>query len=82
MEPECKNERLNLIKLLRKFKQILQNNSKEDLKLSKEDYEQLKQSYEETEKSLIDRDLFFCYLGENFDSPCPPENNNFEEYIN
>lgn len=82
MEPECKTERLNLIKLLRKFKILLQNISTEDLKLTNEFYADLKDSYEETEKSLLDKDLFFCYLGENFDSSCPPEKTNSEEYIN
>ncbi len=74
MEPECKLERLSLIKLLRSYKTIIKNISKDRLESDKM-YKELKDAYIETEKVLLDKDLFYCYMGDHFESDCPPEKN-------
>ncbi len=71
LEPECKNERIAIIKLMGQYKKIL-NNIINDYSLpidkieKRSDYINLKQDYEELEKKLIDPDIFFVTLGDSF----------------
>lgn len=71
LEPECKNERHNLVKLIGYFKRCLfslyktYNLTEEDL-LKDNDYISLKEKYAETEQKLLDSDFFYYTLGENF----------------
>lgn len=74
MELECKTERNSLIKLLRRFKELMQNVlSSDEVDLNNfESYTTLRKFYEETERKLLDPDYFHCMLGKNFDDKCPP----------
>lgn len=71
LEPECKNERNNLIKLIAYFKRCLfnlykaYNLTEEDL-MKDPDYVCLKEKYLETEKKLLDTEYFYEVLGANF----------------
>lgn len=69
MEPECRNERNLLIKLIKKFKELLSSlflNQKIDVSDSSQ-YIDLKNFYEETESKLVDPDYFHCLLGKTFE---------------
>ncbi len=73
MEPECDYERFSLIKLVGKFKSTLKSIEKNcniDLTNNAE-YDDLKKFYYETEAKLIDPDVFFSVLGDNFEAECP-----------
>ena len=73
MEAECDYERFSLIKLVGKFKTTLKSiekNSNLDLTNNAE-YDELKKFYNETEAKLIDPDVFFSVLGDNFEAECP-----------
>jgi hypothetical protein len=75
MEPECKKERFSLVKLIKKFKQMLhflKRNYNIETE-SSEAYNSLRDFYEETESKLIDPDSFFSFLGKSFDDECPEE---------
>jgi hypothetical protein len=80
MEPECKIEKSNLIKLIRSFKILLkQMISEYNIDLNKnENYLSLKSFYEEVETKLLDSDYFHCLLGKTFDDKCNPI---VDEYI-
>jgi len=71
LEPECKNERCNLVKLIAYFKKCLfslykaYNLTENDLNNDQE-YISLKEKYTETEHKLIDSDYFYYTLGEKF----------------
>jgi len=71
-EPECKNEKHNMIKLMKDFKVALFNMIKdykiEQDELNKnEEFMNLKSNYEEIEKKLLDPDFFFLTMGNSFD---------------
>lgn len=71
MEPECKNERCNLVRLIGYFKKCLFNlytehNLTENDLLNDKDYVTLKEKYMETELKLLDTDFFYYTLGEKF----------------
>ena len=80
MEPECKLEKSNLIKLIRGFKILLEQMINEyGLDLShNENYLSLKNFYEEIQTKLLDPDYFHCLLGKTFDDKCNPI---VEEYV-
>jgi hypothetical protein len=72
LEPECKNEKTAMMKLLSQYKKVLNNIICDySLPLSeiqkREDYCKLRFIYEELEKKLIDPDLFYVSLGDSFE---------------
>ena len=72
MEPDCLTEREELIKLVQKYKLLL-NRIVKDKNLDKDKNEvimNLKKEYEEIQSKLIDSKLFIKYLGDNFESEC------------
>ena len=72
MEPDCLIEREELIKLVQKYK-LLMNRIIEDKKINPKQNEiisNLKKEYEEIQSKLIDSNLFTKYLGDNFESQC------------
>jgi len=72
LEPECKNEKHSIIKVLNNFKKCLHsvvnnfNIDKQKLATLSE-YVELKSSYDKLENTLADPDYFFITVGENFD---------------
>ena len=80
MEPDCLTEREELIKLVQKYK-ILMNRIIKDKNIDinkNEVITNLKKEYEEIQSKLIDNNLFVQYLGDNFESECK----NIEKIIN
>jgi hypothetical protein len=71
LEPECKTERCNLVKLIGYFKRCLftlyknYNLTENDL-LNDSDYVSLQEKYLETEQKILDTDFFYHTLGEKF----------------
>ena len=88
MEPDCLIEREELIKLVQKYK-LLMNRIIEDKKINPKQNEiisNLKKEYEEIQSKLIDSNLFTKYLGDNFESQCKnienePENEEEKKYV-
>ena len=72
MEPDCLKERKELIKLVRKYKLLLNRIVKDkNIDINKnETIIKLKKVYEEIQGKLIDINLFIKYLGEGFDQHC------------
>lgn len=71
IEPECKTERCNLVRLIGYFKKCLfslykTHNLTENELLHDADYVSLKEKYLETEQKLLDTDTFYYTLGEKF----------------
>ena len=81
IEPDCLIEREELIKLVQKYKLFL----KKVVKDSHIDPNQnevlinLKKDYEDIQSKLIDKKLFEHYLGNNFESDCPNDDNIVKE---
>lgn len=74
MEPECKHERISLVKLIKRFKTFVEhidNSGKVENMKSLDSYINLQKTYEDTEKKLLDPDYFHCILGKNFEDKCP-----------
>ena len=72
MEPDCLLEREELIKLVQKYK-ILMNRIVKDKNIDTNKNEvinKLRKEYEEVQSKLIDTNLFVKYLGDNFESEC------------
>ena len=72
MEPDCYLEREELIKLVQKYK-LLMNKIVKDKNIDKEKNEvivNLKKEYEEIQSKLVDSNLFIKYLGDTFESEC------------
>ena len=72
METDCLTEREELIKLVQKYKLLL-NRIVKDKNIDKDKNEvimNLKKEYEEIQSKLIDSKLFIKYLGDNFESEC------------
>ena len=72
MEPDCLNERQELIKLVQRYK-LLTNKIVENMHIDPTKNEvilNLKKEYEEIQSKLIDQNLFTHYLGNDFDSEC------------
>ena len=79
MEPDCLLERQELIKLVQKYK-LLMNRIVKDMNIDKQKNKviiDLKKEYEEIQSKLIDKNLFEEYLGKDFESECK----NIESYI-
>ena len=77
MEPDCYTEREELIKLVQKYK-LLMNRIVKDKKIDMENNEvivNLKKEYEEIQSKLVDSDLFIKYLGDKFESDCKAVDN-------
>ena len=79
MEPDCKKEKISLIKLIKKFKEFLfhlikdkkiEFMSESELAL----YDSLKKAYQDAQDKLIETDFFLCVLGNNFDDSCVDDN--------
>jgi len=75
MEPECNLEKYNLIKLIRKYKELV-NRIKEkhnvDIENSnKKEFEALKGFYNEIQEKIVDKDSFLSLLGDKFEDECP-----------
>ena len=84
MEPNCLSERIELIKLAKKYK-ILLNRIIEDKNIDKDNNEyikKLKNEYNEIQGKLIDKKLFMKYLGDSFEKICEDIKENEEEQIN
>ena len=72
MEPDCLEEREELIKLVQKYK-LLMNRIVKDKNIDTQNNEiiiNLKKEYEEIQSKLIDSNLFIKYLGDDFESEC------------
>ena len=72
MEPDCLNERQELIKLVQRYK-LLMNKIVKNMNIDPKKNEvilNLKKEYEEIQSKLIDQNLFTHYLGNDFDSEC------------
>ena len=72
MEPDCLTEREELIKLVQKYK-LLMNRIIKDKNIDTENNKviiNLKKEYEEVQSKLIDTNLFIQYLGDDFESEC------------
>ena len=72
MEPNCLKERKELIKLVKRYKLLL-NTIVKDKKIDPEKNEAiiaLKKDYEEIQGKLIDMKLFVKYLGAGFENDC------------
>ena len=72
MEPDCLNERQELIKLVQRYK-LLMNKIIKNKNIDPNKNEvilNLKKEYEEIQSKLIDQNLFTHYLGNDFDSEC------------
>ena len=83
MEPDCLTERKELIKLVQKYK-LLMNRIIREKNIDKNNNEviiNLRKEYEEIQSKLIDKNIFVKYLGDNFESECNNiiENNKEEE---
>ena len=75
MEPDCLVEREELIKLVQRYK-LFMNKVVKDSHIDPNKNEiliNLKKDYEDTQSKLIDKNLFIHYLGKNFESECPNE---------
>ena len=72
MEPSCLEERKELIKLVKKYKLLLNRIIKEkNIDSNKNDVIiKLKNEYKEIQRKLIDTNIFTKYLGEDFDYDC------------
>ena len=72
MEPSCLEERKELIKLIKKYKLLLNRIIKDkNIDSNKNDVIiKLKNEYKEIQRKLIDTNLFTKYLGEDFDYDC------------
>jgi hypothetical protein len=69
-EPECKNEKDSLVKLIDKFKtcilSLIENYNIDPKKVKKfDEYSKLQDEFKETKQKLYDTDYFFSVLGEN-----------------
>ncbi len=75
MEPECKNERVSLIKLIRKYKEMISSLVKNNNAHITNDpmFISLRNAYSEAEQKLIDTDYFHCLLGKTFDDDVAKE---------
>ncbi len=72
MEPDCLVERKELIKLVQKYK-LLMNRIIKDKNIDLQKNEvilNLRKEYEEVQSKLIDTNLFVKYLGDDFESEC------------
>ena len=72
MEPDCLVERQELIKLVQKYK-LLMNRIIKDKNIDLQKNEviiNLRKEYEEVQSKLIDTNLFVQYLGDDFESEC------------
>ena len=72
MEPDCLEEREELIKLVQKYK-LLMNRIVKDKNIDTKNNEiiiNLKKEYEEVQSKLIDTNLFIKYLGDDFEGEC------------
>ena len=72
MEPDCLVERQELIKLVQKYK-LLMNRIIKDKNIDLQKNEvivNLRKEYEEVQSKLIDTNLFIQYLGDDFESEC------------
>ena len=72
MEPDCLVEREELIKLVQKYK-LLMNRIVKDKNIDTKKNNviiNLKKEYEEVQSKLIDNNLFIQYLGDDFESEC------------
>ena len=81
MEPDCLIERQELIKLVQKYK-LLVNRIIKDKNIDPQKNEiinNLKKEYDEVQSKLIDTNLFKNYLGEDFESECQNIENCQEE---
>ena len=81
MEPACLEERKELIKLVRKYKLLL-NRIIRDKNIDPNRNEtiiKLKKDYEEIQGKLIDMNLFIKYLGEGFEHHCTEIDESDEE---
>lgn len=81
MEPECKNERNSLVKLIKRFKVLLNyivKNNNIDI-ANDEHFKSLKSFYEDLDNKLIDPDYFHCLLGREFENQCPEVNEDEDE---
>ena len=89
MEPICLKERKELIKLVKRYKLLL-NRIVKDKNIDSNKNESLislKREYEEIQNKLIDKKLFENYLGSNFEDDCSEnkesdDENNEEKDIN
>ena len=75
MEPDCLVEREELIKLVKRYK-LFMNKVVKDSHIDpnkNEVIKNLKKDYEDIQSKLIDKKLFMHYLGNNFESDCPNE---------
>ncbi len=75
MDPECNLEKYNLIKLIRKYKELV-NGIKEkhnvDIENSnRKEFESLKSLYNEIQEKIVDKDSFLSLLGDKFEDECP-----------
>ena len=81
IEPDCLIEREELIKLVQKYKLFL-NKVVKDSHIDPNQNEvliNLKKDYEDIQSKLIDKKLFEHYLGNNFESDCPNDDNIVKE---
>ena len=84
MEPACLKERKELIKLVRRYKLLL-NRIIKDKNIDPNKNEtiiNLKKDYEEIQSKLIDMKLFVKYLGRGFDNDCGDIKDSDDENIN
>jgi len=79
MEPECENEKISLILLIKRFKEFLFNVDKK-IKVKCESgsesavYSSLKKTFQDAQHKLIEYDFFSSVLGQNFDEACLDDN--------
>ena len=81
MEPDCLIEREELIKLVQKYK-LFMNKIVKESNIDPNRNEvliNLKKDYEDIQSKLIDKKLFEHYLGNNFESDCPNDENSIKE---
>ena len=83
MEPNCLTERIEMIKLVKKYKLLLNRIIKEkNIDMDKNEWIiKLKKEYSEIQGKLIDTELFLKYLGDEFDKIGDEIKENNEEII-
>jgi len=70
MEPNCNTEKINLIKLIKKYKEFLNyliSLKKIDVSENLECYRSLNNAYTDAKNKLIDTEILFCLVGKNLE---------------